>query len=174
MDELGPVARGWEARRCYTLRYLSHKCRSISSITLNTTHPMAQPLINPNMTSDGFVLRHGIRNTLRYMNASAWRAYNITPMFEGLTEQSGDDKVDAFIRANVFGGAHVVSTASMGPASSPPGSDVVGPDFRIKGVEGLRIVDASAVPFMPNGHSMAVVYVLEEKAADIIRSGNAA
>ncbi|KAF5332247.1 hypothetical protein D9611_008086 [Ephemerocybe angulata] len=150
---------------------------SVGSITLNTTHPMAQPLINPNSlntTWDRFVLRHAIRNTLRYMNASAWRAYNITPMFERLTEQSGDEEVDAFIRANAFGGAHGVSTARMGPASSPPGSDVVRPDFRVKGVEGLRIVDASAVPFMPNGHSMAVLYVVAEKAADIIRSGNAA
>ena len=72
-------------------------------------------------------------------------------------------------RSSFIAGAHGVATAKIGPWNSPAGSDVVGPDFRVKGVNGLRIVDASVIPFMPNGHSMAPVYVVAEKASDIIR-----
>ena len=58
----------------------------------------------------------------------------------------------------------------MGPRNSPAGADVVGPDFRVKGVQGLRIVDSSVIPFSPSGHSMVPTYVFAEKAADIIKA----
>lgn len=131
------------------------------------------------------------------MAAPVWQSFNITPQFE-LPIDSTDDEVDTFIRSNAFGGtsfsffqptpphsslflvlncvlipslkgAHGVSTARMGKANTAFGEDVVGPDFKVKGVKGLRIVDASVIPFMPNGHSMAPVYVVAERAGDIIR-----
>ena len=125
------------------------------------------------------------------MNAPVWQSFNITPQFD-LPIDSSDEVVDAFIRSNAFGGsfsprlifdrtdkpppphpgAHGVSTARLGRANTPFGEDVVGPDFRVKGVQGLRIVDASVIPFMPNGHSMVPVYVVAERASDVIRGRN--
>jgi choline dehydrogenase-like flavoprotein len=67
-------------------------------------------------------------------------------------------------------GAHGVATAKIGKANSPAGTDVVGPDFRVKGVSGVRVVDASVIPFSPGGHAMVPVYVVAEKAADIIKA----
>lgn len=63
-----------------------------------------------------------------------------------------------------------MSTAKIGRANSAAGSDVVGPDFRVKGVRGLRVVDASVIPFPPSGHSMVATYVFAEKAADLIKA----
>jgi choline dehydrogenase len=47
---------------------------------------------------------------------------------------------------------------------------VVGPDFRVKGVKGLRIVDASVFPFIPAAHATVPNYILAERAADIIKA----
>ncbi|RXW17478.1 hypothetical protein EST38_g8376 [Candolleomyces aberdarensis] len=146
---------------------------SVGSVTLNASNPTGPPLINPNSLNtlwDRYVLRYAVRRTLAYMNADVWKKYDTTPQFE-LALDADDETADAFIRANAFGGAHGVATAKIGPRNSPAGSDVVGPDFRVKGVNGLRIVDASVIPFMPNGHSMAPVYIVAEKASDIIRWG---
>ena len=46
---------------------------------------------------------------------------------------------------------------------------VVDPDLRVKGVDGLKIVDASVFPEIPECHAMAPVYILAEKAVEIIQ-----
>ncbi|KAJ3522397.1 hypothetical protein NMY22_g11912 [Coprinellus aureogranulatus] len=129
---------------------------SRGSITLNPADPNGMPLINPESLTtdwDKFVLRHAIRRTLAYFNAPAWDRFDAQPQFD-LEESASDEEVDAFIRSNAFGGAHGVSTAKIGRANSPAGTDVVGPDFRVKGVQ-----------------VMVPVYIVAEKASDIIRRG---
>jgi choline dehydrogenase len=62
---------------------------------------------------------------------------------------------------------HPSCTAKMGPASDPMA--VVDPaTMRVHGIEGLRVVDASVMPYVPNGNIYAPVMMLAEKAADLI------
>ncbi|RXW19040.1 hypothetical protein EST38_g6809 [Candolleomyces aberdarensis] len=147
---------------------------STGTVKLNPANAQGPPLLDSGSLShpfDIFVLRSAIRSTAAYMNAPAWRQFNAAPAFDA-SILNNDAALDNFIRSNSFAGAHGVATAKMGPRNSPAGSDVVGPDFRVKGVQGLRIVDASVIPFSPSGHSMVPTYVFAEKAADIIKSGN--
>jgi choline dehydrogenase/4-pyridoxate dehydrogenase len=57
----------------------------------------------------------------------------------------------------------------MGGAEDP--RSVVGSDLRVHGVEGLRVVDASVMPDLPNGNINAAVLMIAEKAADMILAG---
>jgi choline dehydrogenase-like flavoprotein len=61
--------------------------------------------------------------------------------------------------------SHPVSTARMGSDENC----VLDPDLRVRGIEGLRVVDASAFPDLVSAHTNAAVIMLAEKASDMIR-----
>ncbi|KAH8833300.1 alcohol oxidase [Flagelloscypha sp. PMI_526] len=142
---------------------------SHGSIRLNPSDPNGMALIDPgylNEDFDVFVLRTALRESIQYMRAPAWQKFNATPHFD-VTVADNDDTLTEFIRNYVGGGVHCVGTARMVSHDSTDG--VVGPDFKVKGVDGLRVVDASIIPYIPSGHTMAVVYALAERASDVIK-----
>ena len=77
-----------------------------------------------------------------------------------LAEKSSDAEIDARIRATGASHAHAAGTAAMGK--------VVDTHLRVKGVKGLRVVDASIFLVAIGGHPQATLYCIAEQAAEMI------
>jgi choline dehydrogenase-like flavoprotein len=80
-----------------------------------------------------------------------------------------DAELEDFIRREVELLYHPAGTCRMGAADDEDA--VVDPQLRVRGVEGLRVADASVMPLIPGGHIHLPVMMIGERAADLIRSG---
>jgi len=145
---------------------------SRGSITLASADPLVYPIINPNMLTapvDIAVLREAIKVSRKFMSANAWKDW-ITSEFGAFANATTDAQIEAFARSNADTVNHVSGTVAMGKrGSSARGSGALNPDLTVKGTVGLRVVDASAFPFIIAGHTQGGVYILAERAADIIK-----
>ena len=111
-------------------------------------------------------LRAGFRLFREIMakpNVAPYIASEITP---GSAAKS-DAEIDAHIRHTAITLHHPLGTCKMGGASDE--AAVVDPELRVRGVEGLRVVDASVMPELISGNINAPVMMIAEKAADLIR-----
>ncbi|KAG6896163.1 hypothetical protein C0992_009912 [Termitomyces sp. T32_za158] len=111
-------------------------------------------------------MREAVRSARRFLAAPAWKDYVIGPV-GGLVNATTNELLDEYIRRNAGTSAHPVGTAAMSAENASFG--VVDPDLQVKGVKGLRIVDASIMPFVTAGHPHAPVYIIAERAADLIK-----
>ena len=106
------------------------------------------------------LLRQGFRlgrDLARQAPLDPFRAAELMP---GDAVQS-DAEIDAWIRSCLVTVSH--------PACTCPIGSVLTPDLRVHGIEGLRVVDASAMPSLVSAHINACVLMMAEKAADMIR-----
>ncbi|KAF8989830.1 pyranose dehydrogenase [Cyathus striatus] len=138
-------------------------------ISIKSNNPFDKPLIDPAyLTEDTDVLlfKEAISSAKRFIGAPVFKDLMLRPQgeFENVTD---DQTLEQFIRNNVGQGFHIVGTASMSPRGAQYG--VVDPDLLLKGAAGLRIVDASVMPYVPSGHTQAPTYAIAERAADLIK-----
>jgi choline dehydrogenase len=76
-----------------------------------------------------------------------------------------DDEIRQYVRDNAWG-HHACGTCAIGPSGDP--NAVIDSQFRVRGVGGLRVVDASVFPRIPGYFIVTAVYMISEKAADVI------
>lgn len=141
---------------------------SRGSVTIVSNDPTDKPAINPNFLSNPFdaaALLEGIASLRKFTSANAWDGFVIGPTgpFANLTS---DEEVLTGIHANSGTVFHPVGTCAMSHVNAPFG--VVDPDLVVKKVSGLRIVDASVMPFVIAGHTQVPTYVIAERAASLI------
>ncbi|KAF5316280.1 hypothetical protein D9619_006818 [Psilocybe cf. subviscida] len=140
---------------------------SRGSITINSTNPFSAPIIDLGFLStpfDIFAMREGIKAARRFVLAPAWDNYIISRLSNATT----DSEIETFARASASTLFHPVGTAAMSPRHAAYG--VVDPDLTVKGLAGLRIVDASVLPLVPAAHTQVAVYVFAERASDLIKA----
>ncbi|ESK87685.1 aryl-alcohol oxidase [Moniliophthora roreri MCA 2997] len=136
------------------------------SIRLSSNNPFDSPIINPNLLGTDFdiaVMKEAIKSAHHFVSAPVWSDYVLGP-FVNITT---DAELEQYIRDNADTVWHPVGTAAMTAKTASFG--VVDPDLSVKGVEGLRVIDASVFPHVPAGHTQVPVYVVAERGSDLIK-----
>ncbi|KAJ7164409.1 aryl-alcohol oxidase [Mycena filopes] len=142
---------------------------SRGSVTINNTNPFEAPVIDLGFLShsvDLFVARQAVKKVFALAKAPAWENYIIAPTQD--LESLSQDELDQYIRNNAGTAFHFVGTAAMSARDAQYG--VVDPDLLVKGASGLRIIDASIMPFITSAHTQAATYVIAERGADLVKN----
>src|SRR3546814_12879403 len=105
------------------------------------------------------------RISLDILAQKAFDDYRGAPIFPARTPRNEAELVE-FVRAKAETVYHPVGTCRMGSDDAA----VVDPQLRVRGVDGMRVVDASVMPTLPTGNTNAPTLMIAERAADLIRS----
>jgi choline dehydrogenase len=159
--------------RAFTLLVTLVDVGSRGRIWLRSADPRHKPAIDPAYLSDSTdiaPLVEGVRMAREFAVAS--------PLAKVCTEELApgpgvhtDAEVRAWIRSGLGTLYHPVGTCAMGGDSRlalAKITSVVDPELRVRGVEGLRVVDASVMPVVPRGNTNAPTIAIAERAADLI------
>ncbi len=142
---------------------------STGYVRARSANPFDHPVIQPNYLaaeSDRQVLLAGMKLARRLLASEALKPYYDREEFPG-AEVTSDDELMAAAKQRGTTTFHLMGTCRMGPESDP--TSVVDDQLRVRGLEGLRVIDASIMPTMPSANLNASVLMIAEKAADMIR-----
>jgi choline dehydrogenase len=161
-----PVVTPRQAHRMTADVVVLHE-KSRGWLTLGSANPLDPPRVQLNLFADPAdfdTARRGIR--------AARKIYSTLPQARLVGQEirpgaalRTDAELDAYIRDTAQVTQHPVGTCSMGTGADA----VVDPELRVRGIEGLRIADASIMPTVPGGNTNAAVIMIAEKASDHIR-----
>lgn len=150
--------------------YSCHVCvlrpRSTGEVFLQSADPMAAPGIDPRYLSDAADLQvsiKGAKMTRSILEAPAMAKFRHKEIYT--KDAMSDAEWEDHIRSRADTIYHPVGTCKMGVDDMA----VVDPQLRVRGLEGLRVVDASIFPTLIGGNTNAPTIMIAEKAADMIR-----
>jgi len=152
--------------------YSCHVCllrpKSRGSVTLASADPSAPPLIDPAFLAERDDLERlvrGFREMRRILAQPALARHGARELSPSANARS-DAEIEAFIRGHADTIYHPVGSCRMGNGAL----DVVDAELRVRGIERLRVVDASIMPTIISGNTNAPTIMIAEKAADMIEA----
>ena len=140
--------------------------KSRGSVTLASPDPAAPPIIDPNLLGepeDYEPLLRAIALSRRILATAPFARYHAQEFLPGPAVQ-GEAELKDYIARNASTVHHPAGSCRMG---SDPQS-VVDPELKVRGIQGLRVADASIFPRLVGGNTNAPVVMVAEKAADMI------
>jgi choline dehydrogenase len=143
--------------------------RSIGEVRLRSADPGDPPLIDPNFLGDPYdweVSMEGFRWGRRLLQAREFAPYITREHMPG-DQVRTDDEIKDYIRQWSKTDYHPVGTCRMGDDDLA----VVDTDLRVRGLEGLRVIDASIMPTLISGNTQATSIMIGEKGADHVLRG---
>ncbi|WP_283745255.1 GMC family oxidoreductase N-terminal domain-containing protein [Sideroxydans sp. CL21] len=141
---------------------------SRGSVHITSTDIDAAPEIKPNYLSteeDCRVAAESLRLTRRILASPAFKPYAPEEYKPGNQHQTDQQLVKAAgdIGTTIF---HPVGTCKMGRTDDP--TSVLDSELRVKGIGGLRVVDASAMPYITSGNTAAPTMMIAERVAELL------
>ncbi len=144
---------------------------SRGEIRLRSADPADPPLIDPrylSVAADLTPLIAGVRRAREIYAQAPFRRYLGAEVFPG-TNRRSDAELGEFIRGAAETEYHPVGTCRMGEDAQA----VVDPQLRVRGIDALRVVDASIMPTLISGNTNAPTIMIAEKAVDMILGAHA-
>lgn len=160
---------GLDVPDTYLIGVAALQPHSRGTVRLAAADPEAAPLVDPNYLSDERDMRtmlRGLGIAREIGSAPALEPWCAEEMAPG---PSVDDEqgLREFVRATTSSYYHPVGTCAIGES----GQSVVDSTLRVHGISGLRVVDASVMPSLPSNNTLATVYGIAERGAELIRNG---
>ncbi len=150
--------------------YTVHACQlrpeSRGTVCLASADPFDHPSIDPNYLAteeDRRAMREAVKMIRDVCSQNALKALTGTEIMPGANVKT-DEEIDAFIRRMGETIYHPIGTVAMGAGDDSP----VDGELRVRGVDALRVIDASVMPTLIGGNTNAPTIMIAEKAADMI------
>ncbi|KAK1991149.1 GMC oxidoreductase [Colletotrichum falcatum] len=159
-----------DARHWTWLTLKAHSRNSAGTVRLRSADPRDVPQIDFNSFRDADAGAGDIQAVVEGMRLSRRMLDAVVPLSGGFTEvwpgrNVTDEMLPGFVRNEAWG-HHASCTCPIGKDGDAMA--VLDSEFRVRGTEGLRVVDASVFPKIPGYFIAAPVYMVSEKAADVI------
>lgn len=138
--------------------------KSRGFIQLQSDNPRDKPIIQPNLLQekeDLDDLCDGVELTIEILNAKAFKKYRKGAINFDPKMATNRKQLEDWVKQHVESAYHCSCTCAMG--------EVTEQDGRVKGIENLRVVDASIMPSVVSGNTNAPTIMMAEKIADMIK-----
>jgi len=140
--------------------------KSRGTVRLASADPKAAPLIDPNYWAEPYdreCALKGLRWAREILRQPALKPYVLAERLPGDNLTTDRDLLEYAYRSCKTD-HHPAGTCAMGTGPDA----VLSPDLKVRGIDGLRVADASAMPFVPSCNTNAPTMMVAEKAADLI------
>jgi choline dehydrogenase-like flavoprotein len=140
--------------------------RSRGTVRLASADPFAAPLIDPNYWDEPYdraCAIKGLRLAREILQQPALKPFVLAERLPG-DHLNSDEELADYAYRSCKTDHHPVGTCAMGAGPDA----VVTPDLKLRGIDGLRVVDASVMPFVPSCNTNAPTIMVAEKASDMI------
>jgi choline dehydrogenase len=154
----------------FTLNFYPLRPTSRGTVRIKSREATDSPALRFNYLAtdyDRALMIEGTRLTRRLMATRAFSPYVLEEYKPGAGVRTDDEILDC-LRRNATTGFHPVGTCRMGRDAGA----VVDPRLRVRGVERLRVIDASVMPTLVSGNTNAATIMIAEKGADLVREDN--
>lgn len=150
----------------YMVVFTLQRPESRGSIMINSTDPLAAPLIDPNYferDADLHTMRDGVKIGREIFAQAAFDPYRAEEYAPG-REIKTDAQIEAWVRRHVDSNYHLSGSCKMGTDDMA----VVDNRLRVRGLDGLRVIDASIMPTVVSGNTNAATIMIAERGASFI------
>jgi choline dehydrogenase len=151
----------------FTLVYYPMRPTSRGAVWARSPDPYEAPAMQPNYLATDYDRRIMVAGArlARQLAATPSLAPYVAEEYQPGAAVAGDEEILDAVRKHGSSGYHPCGTCRMGKDALA----VVDPRLRVRGVEALRVVDASVMPMLVSGNTNAATLMIAEKAADLVR-----